>query len=82
MTEPSVEEPPEPPTKQFIVRCEVEHAIKGVPIEFMDMVPAIDEEGAKDFVAGWMADKDYIVKRWIMVGDAEQLGRLARNLRP
>lgn len=82
MTEEPTEEEPTRPLKQFVVRCEVQHAMGGDAIDFMDTVPAYDSEGAKDFVAGWMAEKDHIVKRWIMVGDAEQLGRLTRNLNP
>jgi len=86
MSEETVEEKPsgaeERPVKIFVVRCEVEHAMGGLKDEFMDTVPAYDEEDAKDFVVGWMAERDFIVKKWIMVGDAERLGRVAKNLNP
>lgn len=70
------------PVKTFVVRCEVEHAMGGSQVEFMDTVPAYDKEDAKDFLVGWMAERDFIVKKWIMVGDAETLGRVSRNLNP
>lgn len=83
MSEEKVEEQEEErATKTFVVRCEVKHAMKPIKEEFMDTVPAYDEEGAKDFVVGWMAERDFIISKWLMVGNAERLGRIARNLNP
>lgn len=70
------------PIKNFVVRCNVKHAMGGAEEEFMDTIPAYDQDDAKDFVAGWMAERDFIVKKWLMVSDMENLSRVARNLNP
>jgi len=68
------------PLKSFLVRCRIMHAMGKPEDEFMDTVPAVDEEDAKDYVTGWLAERDFIVKRWVAVADLERLGRIARNL--
>lgn len=70
----------QPQTKNFVVRCVLAHANEDLDIEFMDMVQGYNQEDAKDFVTGWMADKGFIVKKWLMVGNIDRLRDLARNL--
>lgn len=77
MTEDQVKQPE---TKSFVIRCVVEHATEDLDAEFMDIVQAYNQEEAKDFLAGYMADRGFIVKRWLMVGDINRLRDLARNL--
>ena len=74
VTKPVVE------TRAFIVRCVVKDAMGDLEAEFMDTVPAASGEDAKDYLAGWMADRGFTVDRWVMVGDLEQLRKVARNL--
>lgn len=77
MTEEQVKQPE---TKSFVVRCVVEHASEDLDVEFMDIVQAYNQEEAKDYLAGYMADKGFIVKKWLMVGDINRLRDIARNL--
>lgn len=69
-----------PETKNFVIRCVVEHASQDLDVEFMDIVQGYNQEDAKDFLSGWMADRGFMVKKWLMVGDIDRLRDLARNL--
>jgi len=68
--------------KTFLVRCKAKHALGEPEVQIMDTVTAIDEEEAKDYVAGWFAERDFIVTKWLVVTDLERLVRVARNLNP
>lgn len=67
-------------TKNFVIRCTVEDANQELKSDFMDTVQAYNQEDAKDFVVGWMAERGFIVKKWIMVGDIDKLRNLVRKL--
>lgn len=83
MSEEKVEEEVEPETKQFVVSCKVVPAVPdGIILDVLDVVTAKNEEEAKDYVAGIIADLNYVVEKWHVVTEAKVLRDTAGALSP
>lgn len=68
----------EPVSKEFLVFLKVEPAIpNAVSPEILDRVTATNEEEVKDYVVGWLAERDYVATQWYWVAELEPLARLA-----
>ncbi|OYD16970.1 hypothetical protein CH330_01490 [candidate division WOR-3 bacterium JGI_Cruoil_03_51_56] len=75
------EEVAEPELKEFIVYVK---AVPAFPNAFtpdiLDRVIAANEEEAKDYMVGRLAEHDYIVEKWYAVAETTILGATARAL--
>lgn len=76
--------------KTFVLSCETMDAMEDVmpeiakigPQEFFDKIDAANEEEAKDIVTGFLAERDFIVKRWNFCMETSYLNELARAVNP
>lgn len=79
-----------PKLKTFIISCVTVDAMEEDlpkparigPQEFLDKIDAPSEEEAKDIVTGFLAERDFVVKRWNFVSETKYISELVRALNP
>lgn len=68
------------PLQNFLVRCKVEDLDGNRQTEIMDMIAAEDIQDAKNYITGWLAVREFKVKRWDLISNADQLRKMIRAI--